>query len=217
MSGPMRAAVQDRYGPPEVLRIEEVARPEPADGEVLVRVRASTVSQTDTHVRGGHPAFWRLIAGWRGPRWRTLGVEFAGVVEAVGPGATTLAVGDEVFGMVGWQTGAHAEYISVAEHGPIALKPAQLSFEEAAAVCDGAVQALATLRAGAIGEGSRILIYGASGSLGTAAVQIAKHLGAEVTGVTSMRNDRTSPCSENCPSMANSFPARRLTRPIPEG
>ncbi len=180
----MRAVVQDRYGPPEVLRVEEVERPTPKDGEVLVRVRASTVSQTDTHVRGAHPPLWRLVGGLRGPRWRTLGVDFAGVVEVVGAGVTEFKADDEVFGLMRW-LGAHAEYVCVAENGPIAHKPAKLSFEEAAAVGDGAMQALATLRVGDVGKGSRVAIYGASGSLGTAAVQIAKHLGAHVTGVTS--------------------------------
>jgi NADPH:quinone reductase-like Zn-dependent oxidoreductase len=183
----MRAVVQDRYGPPEVLRIEEVERPVPGDGDVLIRVRASTVSQTDTHISRPSPALWRLFAGWQRPRWRTLGVDLAGVVEAVGPGVTEFAAGDEVFGLVGW-FGAHAEYVCLAESAPIAHKPANLSFEEAAAVCDGAMQALATLRVGEVRDGSRIVIYGASGSLGTAAVQIAKHLGAHVTGVTSTKN-----------------------------
>jgi NADPH:quinone reductase-like Zn-dependent oxidoreductase len=183
----MRAVVQDRYGPPEVLYIEEVERPVPRDGEVLIRVWASTVSQTDTHIRRPDPALWRLVFGWQRPRWRIRGVDLAGVVEAVGTGVTEFAVGDEVFGLVGW-FGAHAEYVVLAESAPIALKPANLSFEEAAAVGDGAMQALATLRVGAVREGSRIVIYGASGSLGTAAVQIAKHLGAHVTGVSSTRN-----------------------------
>jgi NADPH:quinone reductase-like Zn-dependent oxidoreductase len=183
----MRAIVQDRYGPPEVLRIEDMPRPEPAAGEVLIRVRASTVSQTDTHIRRPSPWVWRLVAGLRRPRWRTLGVDFAGVVEAVGPGVTEFGVGDEVFGLVRW-FGAHADYICVADTSPIAHKPSNLSFEEAAAVGDGAMQALSALRQGAVGEGSRLAIYGASGSLGTAAVQIAKHLGAHVTGVTSTKN-----------------------------
>lgn len=184
----MRAVVQDRYGPPEVLRIEEVARPVAGDGEVLIRVRASTVSQSDTHLRGAHPPVWRLVAGWQRPRWRTVGVDLAGVVEAVGPGVTEFAPGDEVFGMVGWRQGAHAEYVCLAERASIAHKPVNLGFEEAAAVCDGAMQALATLRVGRVAEGSRIVVYGASGSLGTAAVQIAKHLGADVTGVTSTKH-----------------------------
>jgi NADPH:quinone reductase-like Zn-dependent oxidoreductase len=183
----MRGVVQDRYGPPEVLRIEEVDRPTPGPGDVIVRVRASTVSQTDTHIRRPSPWVWRLVAGLRRPRWRTLGVDFAGIVEEVGPGVTEFAVGDEVFGLVRL-FGAHAEYIRVPETGAIAHKPAKLTFEEASAVCDGAMQALATLRVGEVREGSRIVIYGAPGSLGTAAVQIAKHIGAHVTGVTSTKN-----------------------------
>jgi NADPH:quinone reductase-like Zn-dependent oxidoreductase len=183
----MRAVVLDRYGPPEVLRIEDVERPVPAAGELLIRVRASTVSQTDTHIRRPSPWVWRLLAGLRRPRWRTLGVDFAGTVEGVGPGVTQFAVGDEVFGLVRW-FGAQAEYILLPETGSIAQKPPNLSFEEAAAVGDGAMQALSALRQGRVGEGSRIAIYGASGSLGTAAVQIAKHMGAHVTGVTSTRN-----------------------------
>ena len=185
----MRAVVQDRYGPPEVLHVAEVERPVPGPGDVLIRVRASTVSQTDTHIRGAHPFFWRLVGGWSRPRWRTLGVDFAGVVEATGSGVREYAVGDEVFGLMGWVVpGAHAEYVCVAESATIAHKPKTLSFEEAAAVGDGAMQALATLRVGAVHEGSRIVVYGASGSLGTAAVQIGKHMGAHVTGVASTSN-----------------------------
>jgi NADPH:quinone reductase-like Zn-dependent oxidoreductase len=183
----MRAIVQDRYGPPEVLHIEEVEKPVPAAGDVLIRVRASTVSQTDTHIRAAKPPFWRLIGGFRRPRWRTLGVDLAGVVEAVGPGVTEFAVGDEVFGLVRW-VGTHAEYVCVPERMPIAHKPASLSFEEAAAVGDGAMQALATLRVGGVKAGDRIVVYGASGSLGSAAVQIAKHMRAHVIGVTSAKN-----------------------------
>ena len=184
----MRAVIQDRYGPPEVLRIVEVEKPVPAEGEVLIRVRASTVSQTDTHVRRASSPLWRLLLGLRRPRWPTRGVDLAGVVEAVGPRVSEFKVGDEVFGMVGWGQGAHAEYVCVGETSPIALKPTNVSFEQAGSVCDGAMQGLATLRVGAVHEGSRLLIYGASGSLGTAAVQIAKHLGAHVTGVTSTKN-----------------------------
>jgi NADPH:quinone reductase-like Zn-dependent oxidoreductase len=184
----MLAVVQDRYGPPEVLRIAEVERPTPKVGEVLIRVRASTVSQTDTHIRAAHPFFWRLIGGFRRPRWPTRGVDLAGVVEGVGPGVTEFAVGDEVFGMVDWLQGAHAEYVCLPQTGAIAGKPANLTFEEAASICDGAMQALACLRVGQVRDASRIVVYDASGSLGTAAVQIGKHWGAHVTGVTSGPN-----------------------------
>ncbi len=177
----MRAVVQDRYGPPEVLRIDDVVAPVPKDDEVLVRIHASTVSQTDTHGRAAHPVVWRLVAGLRRPRWRTLGVEFSGEVVAVGSSVRQFHVGDHVFG-ARW-FGAHAELICMPETAALAIKPANVSFEVAAAIYDGASQALSTLRQGDVREGRRILIYGASGSLGTAAVQIAKHLGAHVTGV----------------------------------
>jgi NADPH:quinone reductase-like Zn-dependent oxidoreductase len=164
-----------------VLRIAEVERPAPADDEVLVRVHASTVSQTDTHIRRPDPFVWRIF-GLRRPRWRTPGVEFAGTVESVGSAVTEFKAGDQVFGQPTW-VGANAEFVSVRESRPIAHKPAGLTFEEAAAVCDGANQALATLRVANVQPGQRIVIYGASGSLGTAAVQLAKHMGATVTAV----------------------------------
>ncbi|HKB28805.1 MAG TPA: NAD(P)-dependent alcohol dehydrogenase [Candidatus Limnocylindrales bacterium] len=180
----MRAVVQDRYGPPEVLRVAEVERPEPKAGEVLIRVRASVVSQTDAHIRGGRPAIWHLVAGFRKPRWRSLGVALAGEVEGIGAGVTQFKVGDRVFGAPRW-VGAHAEYISVRETSPIALMPEGMTFEEAAAIHDGATQALSALRVADVKRGDRIVIYGASGALGTAAVQIAKHWGVHVTGVCS--------------------------------
>ncbi len=183
----MRAVVQDRYGPPEVLRIEDVERPLPRNDEVLIRIRATTVTQTDTHARAAHPFFWRFFGGLRRPRWRTLGVELAGEIEAVGAAVSQFKVGDHVFGSPpGF--GAHAEYICLRETAPLAHKPAGVSFEEAAAVCDGAVQALTTLRQADVQPGQRIVIYGASGSLGTAAVQLARNIGAHVTAVCSTKN-----------------------------
>jgi NADPH:quinone reductase-like Zn-dependent oxidoreductase len=184
----VRAVVQDEFGPPEVLRIDEVERPMPKDDEVLIRIRASTVTQTDTHARAAHPFFWRFFAGLRRPRWETLGIELAGEVEAIGVGVTEFKAGDHVFGGPSGWFGAHAEFICVQESGPLAHKPATMSFDEAAAVSDGPSQALATLRLADASAGKRIVIYGASGSLGTAAVQIAKHLGAHVTGVCSTKN-----------------------------
>lgn len=178
----MRAVVQDRYGPPEVLRIAEVETPVPRAGEVLVRVRASVVSQTDAHIRGGHPAIWHLVAGFRKPRWPSLGVALAGEVEGLGAGVTQFRVGDRVFGAPRW-VGAHAEYICLREGAPIALMPTAMTFEQAAAIHDGATQALSALRVAGVKRGDRIVIYGASGALGTAAVQIGKHWGAHVTGV----------------------------------
>jgi len=170
-----------------VLRIAEVERPTPKDDEVLIRIRAATVSQTDTHIRRPDPFVWRLIAGLRRPRWRSLGVEMAGVVEGVGSAATEFKVGDEVFGQPPL-FGTHAEFICLRERAPFTHKPAGMSFEEAAAVSDGAMQALATLRVAAVREGQRIVVFGASGSLGTAAVQLAKNMGAHVMGVTSTKH-----------------------------
>ena len=183
----MRAIVQDRYGPPGVLHIEEVPTPVPADDEVLVRVRASTVSQSDTHLRAANPFIWRFFVGLRRPKIRTLGVEFSGEVAAVGASVREFQVGDRVFGGPrGF--GAHAEFICLKESGPITHMPAGMSFEDAAAVCDGTNEALAALRAARIRSGMRIAIYGASGSLGTAAVQIAKHYGAHVTAICNTKN-----------------------------
>jgi NADPH:quinone reductase-like Zn-dependent oxidoreductase len=177
--------VHDRYGPPEVQRIEEVPRPEPKDDEVLVRVRATTVTQTDCHMRRAKPFFWRFMLGLRRPKRRTIGQEFAGEVEAVGSAVTGFAVGDRVFGM---RIGAHAEYLCVGESRIVAHMPASMTFEEAAAICDGAYQGLNCLRAAGVREGQRILVYGASGSCGTACVQLAKHFGAQVTAVTNTGN-----------------------------
>lgn len=183
----MRAVVHERYGPPSVLRVVDVARPEPADDEVLVKVRATAVNRTDCGFRQGKPAIVRLFSGLRQPRRHVLGTEFAGVVESLGAGVTTFAVGDEVFGVNADRFGAHAEYVAVRERAPIAHKPAGPSFEEAAAVCDGGILALTCLRWTGVRPGRRVLVYGASGSIGTAAVQLAKHLGASVTAVCDTR------------------------------
>jgi NADPH:quinone reductase-like Zn-dependent oxidoreductase len=177
----VKAIVQDRYGPPEVLRIADVEQPVPKDEEVLIRVRASTVSQSDAHIRGAHPWPWRLVAGLRRPRWRSLGVEFAGEVAAVGSAVREFQVGDGVFGSRWFNI--HAEFICMPDTAALVHKPAALTFEEAAAIYDGGSQALSTLRTAQAGPGRRLVIYGASGSLGSAAVQIAKHLGAHVTAV----------------------------------
>jgi NADPH:quinone reductase-like Zn-dependent oxidoreductase len=178
----MRAVVQDRYGPPEVLHIGDVDRPVPRDDEVLVRIRATTVSQTDIHLRAANPFIWRFFMGLRRPR-RPLGVEFAGEVEEVGAAVSRFSVGDHVFGGSPGMRGAYAEFVCVREAGQLARTPAGMTFDEAAAVWDGARQALLHLRRANVGEGTRILIYGASGSCGTASVQLAKYFGAHVTAV----------------------------------
>jgi NADPH:quinone reductase-like Zn-dependent oxidoreductase len=177
----MRAVVHDRYGPPEVLHLEEVERPIPKDDELLVRVRASTVTQTDCHMRRARPLLWRPFLGWRRPRTRILGIEFAGEVEAIGAAVADFSVGDRVFGL---RNGAHAEYLCVREAGFVSRMPAGLDFQEAAAICDGANQGYVNLKGAKVGRGTRLLVYGASGSCGTAAVQLGKHyFGAHVTAV----------------------------------
>jgi NADPH:quinone reductase-like Zn-dependent oxidoreductase len=182
----MRAVVYDKYGPPEVLRLEDVERPVPNDDEVLVRVHATTVNRSDCGWRSAKPFFARYFTGLRRPKRRILGMELAGEVEAVGAAVSEFEVGDHVFGVKGF--GAHAEFACMREDRPLAHKPAGMTFDEAAAVCDGAIIALACLRKGDLRKGRSILIYGASGSIGTAAVQLAKNFDADVTGVCNTKN-----------------------------
>jgi len=187
----MRAVIHDRYGPPDVLRLAEVEQPVPGPGQVLVKVRATTVNRTDCHRRAAEPFVWRLIAGLRRPRRQILGSELSGEVSTVGPGVTEFAAGDLVFGLSPWTLGAHAEFACMPATGLIAHKPTGASFEEAAAVCDGGLNALAALRRADLRKGQKILIYGASGSIGTAAVQLARHFGADVTAVCNTKNVET--------------------------
>jgi NADPH:quinone reductase-like Zn-dependent oxidoreductase len=182
----MRAVVYDRYGPPEVLRIEDIERPVPNDDEVLVRVRATTVNRTDCGWRSASPFIVRYFIGLRRPKRKILGMELAGEVVAVGPAVSEFAVGDEVFGVKGF--GAHAEFTTVRRGAALAHKPAGMTFDEAAAVCDGALIALSCLKHADLREGRSILVYGASGSVGTAAVQLARHFGAHVTAVCNTKN-----------------------------
>jgi NADPH:quinone reductase-like Zn-dependent oxidoreductase len=177
----VKAVVYDRYGPAEVLRLEDVERPVPDDDQVLVRVHATTVNRTDVGLRSARPFITRFFTGLLRPRHTISGMEFAGEVEAVGGAVTAFEAGDRVFGVKGW--GAHAEYTCIREGGPIAPMPTGVSFDEAAAVCDGASLALACLRKAGSVQGRRVLVYGASGSVGTAGVQLAKHFGAHVTAV----------------------------------
>ena len=182
--GTMKAVVYDEYGPPEVLKLREVDMPVPQDDEVLVRVHAASVNQWDWDFVRGKPLLVRL-GGWRKPQYTILGADIAGVVEAVGGNVTRFRPGDEVFGDIsgsGW--GGFAEYAAVGENA-LALKPAGLSFEQAAAVPQAAVLALQALRQGGVRPGLQVLINGAGGGVGTFAVQLAKSFGAEVTGVDS--------------------------------
>ena len=185
----MKAIVYKKYGPPDVLKLEEVQKPIPKDNEVLIKVHAASVNAVDWHLLRGDPFLLRLISGLLKPKNQILGADIAGQVEAVGRNVKQFQPGDEVFGDIsGCGFGAFAEYVSVSENA-LALKPANISFEEAAAVPFAAVTALQGLRdKGQIQTGQKVLINGASGGVGTFAVQIAKSFGAEVTGVCSTRN-----------------------------
>jgi NADPH:quinone reductase-like Zn-dependent oxidoreductase len=182
----MKGVVRRCYGPPDVLRYEDVVKPTPADDEVLVKVHAASVNPLDWHYVEGTPYLVRMDRGFGKPEDPRLGVDFAGTVEAVGKGVRRFKPGDEVFG---GKLGAFAQYLTVREERAIALKPANVTFEQAASVPIAALTALQALRdQGHIKAGAKVLINGASGGVGTFAVQIAKSYGAEVTGVCSTRN-----------------------------
>jgi NADPH:quinone reductase-like Zn-dependent oxidoreductase len=182
----MKAAVRDRYGSPDVVEVREIDKPVPADDEVLVRVRAASLNFGDWYAVAGRPYVGRTAMGLRKPKERRLGVDYAGTVEAIGKNVTQFRPGDEV---IGGRTGALAEYICGREDRAIVPKPANVTFEQAAAVPVAAITALQGLRdKGQLQPGQNVLINGASGGVGTFAVQIAKALGAEVTGVCSTRN-----------------------------
>jgi NADPH:quinone reductase-like Zn-dependent oxidoreductase len=191
----MKAVVYDNYGPPEVLRLEEVERPVPNEDEVLVKIHATTVNRSDVHTREANRGsglaisfLSRLVSGVRRPRQRILGSEFAGEVEAAGAAVKEFAVGDHVFGTSGLRFGAHAEFMCIRESARIAQMPGGMSFEDAAPATDGALNALMCLTQADLREGRRILIYGASGAIGTAGVQLARYFGADVTAVCSTKN-----------------------------
>jgi NADPH:quinone reductase-like Zn-dependent oxidoreductase len=179
----MKAAVRTRYGPPEVVRVSEVEKPAAKDGEVLVRIHATTVNRTDCALRAAKPFIWRFFTGLVRPRVTVIGTEFAGEVEAVGAGVTSFEVGDRVFGFDGTRFGAHAEYLATPEDGLLATIPADLSYEEAAPSSEGSQYALSLIRHANIRRGQDVLVNGATGAIGSAAVQLLKHLGANVTAV----------------------------------
>ena len=182
----MRAVVYRKYGTPDVLHVEEVERPTPKESEVLIKVHATTVNRTDCGLRGAEIFITRLFTGLLRPRQNILGMEFSGEVIAAGVAVTQFKVGDDLFGITGF--GAHAEFICLDEGAALAKKPAGMAFDEAAAVCDGAILALAGLRHADLREGRSVLVYGASGSIGTAAVQLAKYFDADVTAVCNSKN-----------------------------
>ncbi len=182
----MKAIVYRCYGPPDVLKLEDIEKPTAADDEVLVKIHAASVNPLDWHYMRGSPSLMRLMSGIGAPKDTRLGVDFAGTVEAVGKNVKRFKPGDEVFG---GKNGAFAEYVTVREDRALALKPGNMTFEQAASVPIAAVTALQALRdKGQLKPGQKVLINGASGGVGTFAVQIAKSFGAQVTGVCSTRN-----------------------------
>ena len=189
----MKAVVYERYGPPEVLQLQEVDKPTPKDNEVLIKTHATTVTSGDWRVRSlnvpaGFGLMTRLVFGVSRPKQPILGTELAGVIESVGNDVKKFKVGDQVFAFSDTAMGCHAEYKCMPEDGAVALKPPNLTFEEAAALSFGGTTALDFFRRGRLQNGERVLVNGAAGAVGTAAVQLAKHFGADVTGVCSTAN-----------------------------
>jgi NADPH:quinone reductase-like Zn-dependent oxidoreductase len=189
----VRAVVCTRYGPPEVLRLEDLATPIPRKNEVLIRIRATAVTSSDCYVRGLRltPAYRimaRLALGWNAPRQPILGMVLSGEVDSVGPDVRSFEVGDRVFGFNRHRFGTYAQYVCWPEDGLLATRPANLTDEEAAAIPYGGLLASHFLRKADVRAGQRVLVYGASGAVGTSAVQLVRHIGAEVTGVCSTAN-----------------------------
>jgi NADPH:quinone reductase-like Zn-dependent oxidoreductase len=184
----MKAAVYRKYGPPDVVKIEEADRPSPGSGEVLVKVSATTVNRTDCGFRSAEYFISRFFSGLFRPRLKILGNEFAGIIEEAGKDVKLLHAGDKVFGYNDTKFGAHAEFMTIAETGAITTMPNDMTFGQAAPITEGAHYALCDIRAAKIKSGHNVMIYGASGAIGSAAVQLVKYFGAKVTAVCNTQN-----------------------------
>ena len=184
----MKAAIHKKYGPPEVVKIMEVDKPVPKHNEVLIKVYATTVNRTDCGFRSAQYFVSRFFSGLLKPKFNTLGNEFAGVIEDVGKKVTSFTIGDKVFGYNDYKFGAHAEYMTLAEDEAITKMPENLTFVEAAPLAEGGHYALCDIRAAKVKSGQNVMIYGASGAIGSAAVQLVKSLGAKVTAVVNTKN-----------------------------
>ncbi len=184
----MKAAVNTKYGTPEVVSVVEIDKPTAKENDVLIKVHASTVNRTDSGFRSAKYFVSRFFSGLFRPKYKTLGCEFAGEIEAIGKNVSSFKVGDKVFGFSDERFGAHAEYMTLGEHEAITTMPANLSYEEAAPIAEGGHYALVNIRAAKITGGQKVLVYGASGAIGSAAVQLLKHFGATVIAVCNTKN-----------------------------
>ncbi|HSO86332.1 MAG TPA: NAD(P)-dependent alcohol dehydrogenase [Draconibacterium sp.] len=184
----MKAAIHTRYGPPEVLQLAEISKPAPKDNEVLIKIHATTVNRTDCGFRSAEYFISRFFSGLFKPKNQILGNEFAGIIESTGKNVTGFHLGDKVFGYNDITFGAHAEYMIMPENGAMSTIPAGLTFEEAACITEGGHYALCDIRAAKVKAGQNLMIYGATGAIGSAAVQLAKYFGASVTAVCNTKN-----------------------------
>lgn len=184
----MKAAIHTKYGPPEIVKLTDIPKPIPGDNEVLIKVYASTVNRTDCGFRSAEYVVSRLFSGLFRPKHKTLGCEFAGVVEETGTNVSSFKIGDKVFGFNDNTFGGHAEYLTVDENSALTTMPENMDFHTAAPLTEGAHYALNYIRAAKIQKGQNALVYGATGAIGSAAVQLLKHLGANVTAVANTKN-----------------------------
>lgn len=186
----MKAAIYKNYGPPEVVMIADVQKPKPKEKEVLVKVYASTVNRTDAGFRSAEYFISRFFSGLFKPKLPILGCEFAGVVEEIGKGVTQFKIGDKVFGFNDKTFGGHAEYLTINENEALTTMPREISFELAASITEGAHYALCDIRAAKVKHGQQVMVYGATGAIGSAAVQLLKHFGTKVTAVCNTKNTK---------------------------